>query len=54
MIWCVWKSHKPRVSKVFTVKELEESLIDGGFSIDYNWQPSKDKAVFIVGKKVNS
>ncbi|MDJ0736861.1 MAG: class I SAM-dependent methyltransferase [Nostocaceae cyanobacterium] len=37
--------------KVFTAKELEESLIDAGFAIDYQWQPSKDKAVFIVAKK---
>ncbi|MEO0969754.1 MAG: class I SAM-dependent methyltransferase [Cyanobacteria bacterium J06639_18] len=39
--------------KVFMVQELEESLTDNGFVIDYNWQPSKDKAVFIIGKKVN-
>ncbi len=37
--------------KVFTKKELEKSLIDAGFVIDYNWQPNKDKAVFIVAKK---
>ena len=37
--------------KVFTVKELEDSLTDAGFSIDYHWQPGKDKAVFIVAKK---
>lgn len=36
---------------VFTQKELEKSLIDAGFTIDYQWQPSKDKAVFIVAKK---
>lgn len=39
--------------KVFTVQELEESLTNNGFTIDYNWQPSKDKAVFIIGKKLN-
>ena len=37
--------------KVFTAKEVEKSLTDAGFGIDYHWQPSKDKAVFIVGKK---
>lgn len=40
------------VLKVFTKKELEESLTDAGFKIDYEWQPSgKGKAVFIVVKK---
>ncbi len=43
--------------KVFTTKELEESLTDAGFAIDYQWQPSKSKSkgvfkgVFIVAKK---
>ena len=37
--------------KVFTIKELEDSLTNGGFAIDYHWQPSKGKAVFIVAKK---
>lgn len=37
--------------KVFTTKELEDSLTDAGFKIDYQWQPSKDKAMFIVAKK---
>ena len=37
--------------KVFTAKELEDSLTNGGFAIDYHWQPSKGKAVFIVAKK---
>ncbi len=37
--------------KVFTVKELEKSLTDAGFAIDYQWQPGKNKAVFIVAKK---
>ncbi len=36
---------------VFTTKELEDSLTDAGFEIDYQWQPSKGKAVFIVAKK---
>jgi ubiquinone/menaquinone biosynthesis C-methylase UbiE len=37
--------------KVFTVKELEESLTNAGLAIDYQWQPGKGKAVFIVAKK---
>ena len=38
--------------KVFTAQELENSLTDAGFEIDYQWQPDKGKAVFIVAKKV--
>jgi len=37
--------------KVFTTKELERSLTGAGFEIDYQWQPGKGKAVFIVAKK---
>ncbi len=40
----------PHVS-VFTVEELERSLTRAGFEIDYQWQPGKGKAVFIVAKK---
>ncbi len=40
--------------KVFTVKELVTSLTDAGFAIDYQWQPDKNKAVFIVAKKAES
>ncbi len=36
---------------VFTMKELEYSFTDAGFEIDYQWQPGKGKAVFIVAKK---
>ncbi len=36
---------------VFTTKELEDSLTNAGFEIDYQWQPGKNKAVFIVAKK---
>ncbi len=39
--------------KVFTVKELVTSLIDAGFGIDYQWQPGKNKAVFIVALKAH-
>jgi len=37
--------------KVFTTNELEDSLTDADFEIDYQWQPGKGKAVFIVAKK---
>lgn len=37
--------------RVFTVQHLIESLTDAGSAIDYQWQPSKDKAIFIVAKK---
>ncbi len=38
--------------RVFTTKELEDSFTDVGFEIDYQWQPGKGKAVFIVAKRV--
>ena len=37
--------------KVFTVKELADSLTSAGFEIDHQWQPGKGKAVFIVARK---
>ena len=37
--------------RVFTAQHLVESLTDAGLEIDYQWQPSKDKAIFIVAKK---
>ena len=39
------------ILKVFTAKELEDSLTDAGFELDYRWQPGKGRAVFIVAKK---
>ena len=39
------------VVKVFTKRELEDSFTAAGFAIDYQWQPGKGKAVFIVAKK---
>jgi len=39
------------ILKVFTAKELEDSLTDAGFKLDYRWQPGKGRAVFIVAKK---
>ncbi|MGD1857737.1 MAG: class I SAM-dependent methyltransferase [Leptolyngbyaceae cyanobacterium] len=37
--------------KVFTKENLIGSLTQTGFTIDYQWQPGKGKAVFIVAKK---
>lgn len=37
--------------QVLTTQELADSLTQAGFDLDYQWQPSKDKAVFIVAKK---
>ena len=37
--------------KVFTARELEESMTEAGFVIDYQWQPVKSQAVFMVAKK---
>ena len=43
--------------KVFTIKELESSLTDAGFDIDYQWQPGGEKSsfrsVFIVARKAD-
>jgi hypothetical protein len=36
---------------VFTIQDLETSLTDAGFALDYQWQPDQGKAVFIVAKK---
>jgi ubiquinone/menaquinone biosynthesis C-methylase UbiE len=38
--------------KVFTVEELKDRLTAAGFEIDYQCQPGKGKAVFIVANKV--
>jgi ubiquinone/menaquinone biosynthesis C-methylase UbiE len=37
--------------KVFTSRELEDSLTDAGFQIDYQWRPGDGKSVFIAAKK---
>lgn len=37
--------------KVFTSKELVDTIIDAGFQIDYQWQPGKSAAIFFVAKK---
>jgi ubiquinone/menaquinone biosynthesis C-methylase UbiE len=40
--------------KVFTTKELEDSLTDADFKIDYQWDPGKGKAAFIVAQKTGA
>ena len=37
--------------KVFSVAELKVSFKTGGFDIDYEWQPQKNAAAFIIGRK---
>ena len=37
--------------RVFTSKQLIEELVRTGFEIDYQWQPGKNKAIFVVAKK---
>ena len=39
--------------KVFTTDELVKAIIDAGFSIDQQWQPGDNKALFIVAKKTD-
>ncbi len=36
---------------VFTVQQLEQSMLAAGFKIDHQWQPGKGKSVFMVAKK---
>ncbi|KAI9134744.1 class I SAM-dependent methyltransferase [Acaryochloris sp. CCMEE 5410] len=36
---------------VLTTQALADSLTQAGFELDYQWQPSKGKAVFIVAQK---
>lgn len=38
--------------RIFTAQDLLESLTDAGLKIDYQWQPSKDKAIFIVANGI--
>ena len=37
--------------KFFSHKDIESSMTDAGFEIEYNWQPAKGKAVFLIAKK---
>lgn len=40
----------PKV-RVFTVKDLVESLTRAGFTIDHEWLPGKNKAAFVAARK---
>ena len=35
----------------FTVDDLVKSITNAGFEIEHQWQPGKDKAVFIIATK---
>ena len=37
--------------RVFTAQELCDAIAAAGFAIDHQWQPGKNKGVFIVAKK---
>ena len=41
----------PPVLKFFTVKELQDSFIASGFTIEKTWKPEKGMATFIIAKK---
>jgi len=41
----------PQVVKFFTAEQLVGSIRAAGFEIDYQWQPSKTKALFVVARK---
>ena len=36
---------------VFSTQSLKDSLSSAGFQLDYHWQPSKGKAIFVVAKR---
>lgn len=43
--------YAPSIVQFFTTQELANSLTAAGFAIERQWQPGKNKAVFIVAKK---
>mgnify|MGYP000132329826 CR=1 FL=1 len=43
----------PRV-QVFDREELQQCLIDAGFRLEYQWQPARNKALFLVARKPDS
>lgn len=45
-----WVPFLPNVA-VFSEPDLKESLTAAGFTIEYDWRPGKNKAVFIVARK---
>lgn len=40
--------------RIFTQRELKESMTSAGFSIEHEWRPEKAHAVFIIAKKQES
>lgn len=40
--------------KVFNKEELIQAMQEIGFTIEYQWQPGKGKAIFIIAKKPNN
>jgi ubiquinone/menaquinone biosynthesis C-methylase UbiE len=46
--------YAPSVIRFFTTQELVDSLTGAAFEVDYQWQPGKGKAVFIVARKANA
>lgn len=43
--------YAPQHVAFFTRKQLLDSLVGAGFEIDHDWQPGRNKAVFVVAKK---
>lgn len=39
------------IVKVFTAKDMKASVTAAGFEIEQEWEPGKNKGVFIVGRK---
>jgi len=37
--------------KVFSATELKDSLENAGFEVDYEWQPKKNAAAFLICRK---
>ncbi|WP_419909812.1 class I SAM-dependent methyltransferase [Hoeflea sp.] len=37
--------------RVFTIRQLTESLVRAGFSVNHKWKPEKSHSVFIVARK---
>jgi len=46
-----WLGMAPQVVKFFTPDQLQESIRAAGFTIAFQWQPSRTKALFIVARK---
>ena len=37
--------------KIFSATDLKRSLDNAGFDVDHEWQPKKNAAIFIIGRK---